>query len=180
MLRASLTFPCMRRRSVSVTPMAPSPNSCSQLMVVVVVWWVEVWVDSAAGRRMKVRGPEAYGAVQNTTENPLENPARNPWRVLELWEGWGEVGFGGGRVDGAGAGVGGGSDPGSCFFQLWGKKTKKRHMDVKLHVIFMFIWEVSGYVLFAELQQMPTSNTEMIKDNSIQSEMVLLISTISR
>lgn len=88
MLRASLTFPCMRRRSVSVTPMAPSPNSCSQLMVVVVVvWWVEVWVDSAAGRRMKVRGPEAYGAVQNTTENPLENPARNPWRVLELWEG---------------------------------------------------------------------------------------------
>lgn len=35
-----LTFPCMRRRSVSVTPM--SPNSCSQLMVEVVVWWVEV------------------------------------------------------------------------------------------------------------------------------------------
>lgn len=80
-----LTFPCMRRRSVSVTPMAPSPNSCSQLMVVVVVvWWVEVWVDSDAGRRMKVRGPEAYGAFQNTTENPLENLARNPWRALEL------------------------------------------------------------------------------------------------
>lgn len=75
----------MRRRSVRVTPMAPSPNSCSQFMAaVVVVWWVEVWVDSVAGRRMKVRGPEAYGAFQNTTENPLENPERNPWRALEL------------------------------------------------------------------------------------------------
>lgn len=63
------TFPCMRRRSVSVTPMAPSPNSCSQLMVVVVVvvvvvvWWVEVWVDSGAGRRMKVSvGTKGGGA----------------------------------------------------------------------------------------------------------------------
>lgn len=86
----------MRRRSVSVTPMAPSPNSCSQLMVVV-VWWVEVWVDSAAGRRMKVRGPEAYGAVQNTTENP--------WRTRRgtLGESW-SCGRGEGRL---GSGVDG-------------------------------------------------------------------------
>ena len=72
---------------MSVTPMAPSPNSCSQLMVEVVVWWVEVWVDCAAGRRMKFQGPEAYGAVQNTTENPSENLVRNPWIALELSEG---------------------------------------------------------------------------------------------
>lgn len=52
------SLPCISSRRVSVTPMAPSPNSCSQLMVEVeevVWWWVEVWwVDSVAGRRMKV------------------------------------------------------------------------------------------------------------------------------
>lgn len=93
----------MRRRSVSVTPMAPSPNSCSQLMVVVVVvWWVEVWVDSAAGRRMKVSGgTEAYGAFPEHHREPFGEPGEEPFG--EPWScdgGRGEVGFGAGRWDG--------------------------------------------------------------------------------
>lgn len=41
-------------------------------------------------------------------------------------------------MDGAGAGVGGGSDPGSCYFQLCGQKDKKETHGCKttryLHV----------------------------------------------
>lgn len=57
---------------MSVTPMAPSPNSWSQFMAaeeeeeVKVVWWWWVEVDSASGRRMKERRPEAKEAFRRS------------------------------------------------------------------------------------------------------------------
>lgn len=69
----SLTFPCIRRRSVSVTAMAPPPKSCSLLMAGVEeaaeVSWAKAMVDSAARRRMKVTA-----AMRREELCPLSNP----------------------------------------------------------------------------------------------------------
>lgn len=80
------TFPCMRRRSVSVTAMAPSPNSGWQLMAEVVVRCMEVWVDSAFRRRMKVPARGVRSDLEHRRSSS-EHSVRDVWRNGTAWRG---------------------------------------------------------------------------------------------